>query len=247
MIVVKRPEEIKKMRRAGQVAAMALRRTMDAVHPGVNLLELARIAEDAIREEGATPSFKGNGGFPASLCLSVNDEVVHGIPHDRTLVPGDIVSIDVGAYLDGYHGDTAATAPVGEIAPEVRELLEVTQKALEAGVSEARIGGRLGDISAAVQQVAEAHGYGVVRELVGHGIGRAVWEDPQVPNFGSPGRGVRLQEGMTICIEPMINLGTKDIDVDDDGWTVRTRDGRPSAHFEHTVAVGATPDILTVV
>lgn len=247
MIVLKRPEEIARMRQAGRVAAEARERAREAVHPGVNLLELARVAEDTIRSAGATPSFKGNGGFPASLCLSVNDEVVHGIPNDRVLKEGDIVSIDVGACLEGYHGDTATTVAVGEIAPEVAELLAATEHALYEGVAKAVAGGRVSDISAAVQAAVQTKGYGIVRELVGHGIGRTVWEDPQVPNFGAPGQGPRLQEGMTLCIEPMITLGTKDVSVDDDGWTVRTRDGRPAAHFEHTVAIGATPLILTVV
>jgi methionyl aminopeptidase len=227
MIVLKRPEELAAMRRAGRVTAVA--------------------AEDAIREAGATPSFKGNGGFPASLCLSVNDEVVHGMPRDLRLREGDVLSIDVGAYIGGFHGDTATTVPVGEIDPEVARLLRITEEALYHAITLATPDHHLSDISHAVEAFVRPHGYGIVKELVGHGIGRTVWEDPQVPNYGPPGKGPPLREGMTLAIEPMVTMGRDDVYIDDDGWTVRTRDGKPAAHFEHTVAIGPKPEILTVV
>jgi len=247
MIVLKRPADLAAMRRAGHVTAVARERAKAAVRPGANLLDVARAAEDAIREAGATPSFKGNGGFPASLCLSVNDEVVHGMPRDLRLEEGDVISIDVGAYIGGFHGDTATTVPVGAITPEVASLLRITEEALYHAITFSTPEHHLSDISHAVEAFVGPHGYGIVKELVGHGIGRTVWEDPQVPNYGAPGKGPPLREGMTLAIEPMVTMGREDVFIDDDGWTVRTKDGRPAAHFEHTVAVGRKPEILTVV
>jgi methionyl aminopeptidase len=246
MIVLKTPEEIEAMRRAGRAAARAALRLQEAVRPGVRTRELARLAEDVLRQEGATPSFKGYQGFPAPICASVNHEVVHGIPGERRLEEGDIVSLDIGAYLGGFHGDTAITVAVGEVDEKVETLLRVTQEALAAGVAAAVEGGYLSDIGHAVEATVAPHGFGIVREFVGHGIGRSMHEDPQVPNYGSRGRGVRLRRGMVLAIEPMINLGEDAVEVLPDGWTVVTRDRSPSAHFEHTVAVGKTPDVLTL-
>lgn len=245
MIILKTPAEIEAMRRAGRAAARACQRVKEAVRPGVRTVELARIAEDVLRAEGATPSFKGYQGFPAAICASVNYEVVHGIPGERRLKEGDVVSLDIGAYLGGFHGDTAVTVPVGTVAPEVALLLRVTEEALWAGVRAAVPGGYLSDIGHAIQQTVAPHGFGIVREFVGHGIGRSMHEDPQVPNYGVRGRGVRLRRGMVLAIEPMINLGSEAVEVLPDGWTVVTRDRSPSAHFEHTVAVDDPPDVLT--
>ncbi len=246
MIVLKSPAELAVMRRACQVAALALQNVAQSVRPGITTRELDRIAEERIRDQGGVPSFLGYRGFPASLCVSVNDEVVHGIPGRRRLKEGEIVSLDLGAIVDGFHGDLAVTVPVGDISEALAHLLRVTQEALEEGIRTVRPGGRLGDVSAAIQRHAERHGFSVVREFAGHGVGRRLHEEPQVPNFGRPGDGVVLQQGMTLAIEPMVNMGTSEVVVDPDGWTVRTRDRKPSAHFEHTVAVterGA--DVLT--
>lgn len=227
------------MRQAGILAAEALREVVRAVHPGVTGAQLDAIAEAYIGDHGGVPSFKGYRGFPASICVSVNDEVVHGIPDGRPLRDGAIVSIDLGAEVEGFHGDIAATLPVGTVDEVLRRLLEVTREALHRGIAVVRQGHRLGDIGAAVQRTVEAAGFSVVRDFAGHGIGRYLHEEPQVPNFGEPGTGAVLRDGMTLAIEPMVNLGTHEIVLDSDGWTVRTKDRKPSAHFEHTVAVTA--------
>lgn len=237
MIAIKTQDEIERMRRAGILAAEALREVARAVRPGVSGLDLDRIGEDYIRARSGTPSFKGYRGFPASICLSFNDEVVHGIPSRRRLKEGDIVSIDLGAEVGGFHGDLAVTLPVGEISSDLERLLIVTRESLSRAIDTVRPGNRLGDIGAAVQRHAEAAGFSVVRDFAGHGVGRYLHEEPQVPNFGEPGTGLPLRVGMTLAIEPMVNTGSFDVTMDDDGWTVRTRDHKPSAHFEHTVAV----------
>lgn len=229
------------MAAAGAVVARTLERLRAMVSPGMTTLDLDRIAEETIRAHGATPSFKGYRGFPASLCTSVNHEIVHGIPSGRrVLAEGDILSIDCGAILDGFHGDSAVTVVVGgeETAPpELRGLVVDTRRALWAGLEAALLGNRLGDVGHAVEQVARQKGYGVVREYVGHGIGRALHEDPAVPNYGSPGRGLRLARGWVLAIEPMFNLGSAETRTLNDGWTVVTADGSPSVHWEHTVAI----------
>lgn len=236
------------MREAGRVTARALRLVGESVRAGVTTLELDRIAEEVIRGAGALPAFKGYHGFPATICASINGEVVHGIPSaNRVLADGDILSVDVGAIVDGYYGDSAMTFPVGEVSDEAKRLLDATRRSLEAGISKARPGMRLYDISNAVQTVAEGAGFSVVREYVGHGIGRSMHEEPQIPNYGPAGKGPTLQEGMVLAIEPMINAGTADVRSLDDGWTVVTVDGACSAHFEHTVAIGPDgPIILTM-
>ncbi|MDQ7844026.1 MAG: type I methionyl aminopeptidase [Armatimonadota bacterium] len=248
MIIVKSPEEVERMRRAGRLAAEALREVARAVRPGVTGAALDRLAETFIRDHGGAPSFKGYRGFPASICVSVNDAVVHGIPDGRPLRPGEIVSIDLGVEVDGFHGDIAVTLPVGEIGPELARLLRVAREALFRGIAAVRAGRHLGDIGVAIQRHAEGAGFSVVRDFAGHGIGRHLHEEPQVPNFGEPGTGPVLRSGMTLAIEPMVNEGTCEVFLEADGWTVRTQDGRPSAHFEHTVAVtddGA--DVLTAI
>ncbi|TMI87746.1 MAG: type I methionyl aminopeptidase [Bacillati bacterium ANGP1] len=246
MIMVKTATDLAAMRRAGQAAAQALQMVVAAVRPGATTAQLDRIAEARIRELGGEPSFLGYRGFPASICTSVNDEVVHGIPGPRRLVEGEIISLDLGVVLDGFHGDLAVTVPVGRVSPAVARLLRVTAEALEIGIRAIRPEGRLGDVGAAIQRYVEQHGFSVVREFAGHGIGRKLHEDPQIPNFGSPGNGVVLRRGMTLAIEPMVNMGTSEVVMEADGWTVRTRDHKPSAHFEHTVAVGDDgPIVLT--
>ena len=237
MIVLKHPAEIEKMRAAGRIVAGALAGLRDIVRPGVTTAELDAYAEGFIRDHGAVPAFKGYMGYPASLCVSVNEVVVHGIPSGRRLREGDIVGLDLGALLDGFYGDAAATLPVGEISNELKKLLKVTAESLARGIEQAVVGARVSDISHAVQAHAEANGYSVVRDFVGHGIGRKLHEDPQVPNFGAPGQGPRLKAGMTIAIEPMINMGVHHTVILDDGWTAVTLDRKHSAHFEHTVAV----------
>ncbi len=235
------------MRAAGRLAARALRLVGQAVRPGITTERLDRIAEDAIRAAGATPAFKGYHGFPATICASLNSAVVHGIPGSAPLKEGDILSVDVGTIVDGYYGDCAATFPVGTVSAEAAALMDTTRLALEAGIERCRAGMRLYDISAAVQRVAEAAGFSVVREYVGHGIGRAMHEEPQIPNVGQAGTGPTLSEGMVFAIEPMVNAGTAAVRALDDGWTVVTQDGALSAHFEHTVAITADgPEILTV-
>lgn len=248
MVTLKSPREIDAMNRAGQIAAGTLALVRGLVRPGVSTEELDRAAEEYIRSHpGARPSFKGLYGFPKSLCISINEEIVHGIPSKkRILHEGNIVSVDVGVQLEGLHADTATTIPVGEISPEAGRLLEVTERALYAGIEQARLGNHVGDIGHAIQQVAEAAHVGIVRELVGHGVGSRMHEDPQVPNYGSPKRGPRLQPGMTIAIEPMLTTGGIATRTLSDRWTVVTADGSLSAHFEHTVAVtGNGPRILT--
>jgi len=239
LVTVKTPAEIERMGRAGVLAAEALREVVRAVRPGVTGVHLNAIAERYIRAHGGTPSFLGYRGFPASICVSVNDEVVHGIPDSTALPKGALVSIDLGAVLDGFHGDVAVTVPAGEIDRRLRRLVEVTREALYRAIELVRPGRRLGDVGAAVQQQAETAGFSVVRNFAGHGIGRSLHEEPQVPNFGAPGTGMVLRDGMTLAIEPMVNLGTHEVVMDEDGWTVRTKDGQPSAHCEHTVAVTA--------
>ena len=239
MITIKSPREIALMARAGHIVADVLALVRSRAVPGVSTWQLDLLAEEFIRShDGATPSFKGLYGFPATLCTSINSEVVHGIPSKkRILAEGDILSVDVGACVGGLHGDGAVTATVGEVSPSARRLLETTERALAAGVAAARAGGHVGDIGSAVQQVAEAEGYGVVRELVGHGIGAQFHEEPQVPNYGAPHHGPRLMAGMTIAIEPMINVGRPEVRTQPDKWTVVTMDGSLSAHFEHTVLI----------
>lgn len=237
------------MREAGRVSALALRSVGDKVGPGVSTKDLDLYAEEIIRGEGGVPAFLGYGGFPATLCTSVNDQVVHGIPSKSVVLrEGDVLAVDVGAIVDGYVGDNAATYAVGAITDELRDLLDITERSLYAAIDAAVAGNRLGDIGYAVQSLAESAGYGVIRDYVGHGIGRAMHEEPNVPNFGVPGTGVLLQEGMVLAIEPMINLGTHKVRTLADGWTVVTLDGKASAHFEHTVAITAAgPVILTQV
>ena len=249
MIVLKTGRELKIMREACRISATALKLIGNAVEPGVTTAELDRMAEEYIRSEGATPNFKNYQGYPATACISINNEVIHGIPSkSRKLMPGDIVSVDLGAQFDGYHGDNAATFACGDISDEAKRLMDATEQSLYEGIAAARSGGRIGDIGHAVQSYIEARGYSVVRQFVGHGIGTKLHEAPEVPNFGTPGRGIRLMPGMTLAIEPMVNVGSPDVKVLPDGWTVLTRDGSLSAHFEHTVVI--TPDgpqILTVV
>ena len=247
MITIKNAEELQKMREAGRIVAEVFELMREKIAPGITTAELNMAAERLIAKRHAKPLFKGYNGFPAALCVSVNDEVIHGIPGPRKLKEGDIVRIDVGAQIHGYCGDAARTFPVGEVKPEVAELLRVTEASLYAGIEMAVAGNRLGDIGNRIQTVAEAHGLGVVVDYVGHGIGRNLHEAPDVPNYGRPGRGLRLVNGMTLAIEPMLNMGTPAVRTLADGWTVVTLDGLPSAHFENTVAI--TPDgpvLLTV-
>jgi methionyl aminopeptidase len=248
VIVYKSPEEIERMRRAGRVTALTVERLMEAVRPGVTTADLDALGEEIMRSEGCIPSFKGYRGFPASICTSVNDEVVHGIPSSRRVLrEGDLLSLDVGAVWEGYHGDSAVTVFVGSPPSDVAEkLVRVTEDALAAGISQIRAGGRLSDVSHAVQQVAEGAGFGVVREYVGHGIGRALHEDPQIPNYGDPGRGPVIRPGLVVAVEPMVNVGDWHTRVLADDWTVVTADGSLSAHFEHTIAVTEDgPEVLT--
>jgi methionyl aminopeptidase len=246
MIVCKGKAELETMRRANLVVAQVLRHLESLVRPGMTTLELDRVAEEMIRDRGGEPAFKGYQGFPASVCASVNNEIVHGIPNRRPLRQGDILSLDVGVLLDGYYGDSAWTFPVGEIAPDLQRLLDVTRESLYVGIQKIRIGNRVSDISAAVQAHVEGNGFSVVRKFVGHGIGKALHEDPQVPNFGEPGRGPRLLEGMVLAIEPMVNSKGPDAEILQDLWTAVTADGGYSAHFEHSVAVtGNGPWILS--
>jgi methionyl aminopeptidase len=246
MIILTSDKEIAYMRDAGRIVAGALTEITKAVAPEVTTRQIDQIAEDFIRKAGATPAFKGYHGFPGTICSSVNEEVVHGIPGLRQLKSGDTVSIDVGAVINGYNGDAAITLPVGEIDAEVQRLLDVTEQSLYQGIEKATPNHRLTDISYAIQSYAETFGYSVVRDYVGHGIGRNMHEDPQVPNFGIPSRGPRLKPGMTLAIEPMINVGTYEVETLSDGWTVVTRDRKRSAHFEHTIAITQQgPEILT--
>ena len=248
MVVLKTSKELSLLKEAGKISAGALQAAGEAVRPGVSTWEIDRIAYEFIIKHGATPAFLNYGGFPATACISVNDEIIHGIPSKkRILHEGDIVSIDLGAKIHGYVGDNAATYAVGQISPEAQRLIDTTRESLYEGIARAVAGGRLGDVGYAVQQYCEERGYGVVREYTGHGVGTELHEDPSVPNYGTPGRGIRLLPGMVIAIEPMINEGTAAIRQLSDGWTVKTRDGKLSAHFEHTVAITADgPKILTL-
>ena len=247
MIIRKSPQEVDRMRRAGRLVGHTLSVVSASARPGVSLVELDQLAERTIREAGAIPSFLGYHGFPATLCLSPNDVVVHGIPNGYVLREGDILSIDCGAIVEGYHGDAAVTIPIGEIDEEASRLIATTERSMWAGIGQVRAGHKLSDIGHAVEQVAMEPGYGVVREYVGHGIGTAMHEEPQVPNYGRPGRGLRLDVGLVLAIEPMLNQGGPQTEVLDDGWTVVTRDGSRSAHFEHTVAITpAGPEVLTL-
>lgn len=248
MIVLKTERELKLMREAGRISAGALKLVGEAVEPGISTAELDRIAERYILSQGAKPNFKGYNGFPATACISINDQVIHGIPSKKQIIrAGDIVSVDLGAVFEGYHGDNAATFAAGDISLEAQRLMDATRESLYEGIKKARAGGRIGDISSAVQQYVEARGYSVVRQYVGHGVGASLHEAPEVPNFGTPGRGVRLLPGMTLAIEPMVNMGTEKVKVMPDGWTVLTVDGALSAHFEHTIVITAEgPQILTV-
>lgn len=236
MVTLKSAEQIAKMREAGKVVAAMLAATRDAVKPGVTTAELDRIAADILAHAGATSSFLGYYGYPATICTSVNEQIVHGIPSKRKLKEGDIVGIDAGAIVDGWHADAAITVPVGTISAQAQKLIEVTREALARGIAAATVGNRLGDIGAAVQQYAESQGFSVVRNYVGHGIGRAMHEDPQVPNYGTADLGRVIKEGLCIAIEPMVNIGGIATRVLDDNWTVVTEDGSLSAHFEHTLA-----------
>ena len=246
MIVCKSPAEIEKMRAANALVADVLAELAAKAGPGVTTAELDRVAERLVRDAGAEPAFKGYRGYPCTLCASINEQVVHGIPSARALNEGDIISLDMGVKLNGFFGDSAVTVPVGRVSNEAARLLRVTQEALELAIKQVRIGGRISDIGSAIQQHVEAHGFSVVREFVGHGIGAALHEEPQIANYGEPGRGPRLAEGMVLAIEPMVNMGRPAVKVLGDGWTAVTRDGSLSAHFEHTVAVTAEgPLVLT--
>lgn len=236
-IILKSPREITQMRGAGRVVAAVLEEVGKKVRPGITTAELDDIAVSEVKKRGAEASFKGYRGFPASICTSVNEEVVHGIPGSRVLQEGEIISLDFGALLNGFHGDAAVTVGVGKISTEAQKIIDATRGALQAGIAAARIGARLGDVSAAIQSYAEARGFSVVREYVGHGIGRELHEDPQVPNFGVTGEGPVLQKGMTMALEPMLNAGGWRTSVAEDKWTVVTADGRLSAHFEHTIVI----------
>lgn len=246
MIVCKSPAELEKMRAAGKVLAQVLSVVRKNVAPGVSLLELEAVAEKEIADAGAKPAFKGYRGYPCVLCTSVNDEVIHGIPSKRKLKAGDIVSVDCGVILDGYYSDSAVTIPLEPIAPELEKLLRVTKESLDLATGQMRVGNHLGDVSATVQKHVEAAGFGVVREFCGHGIGTAMHEDPQVPNYGSAGRGPELKAGMVLALEPMVVIGSPELRIRPDQWTAVTADGSPAAHFEHCVAVTENgPWVLT--
>ena len=250
VVTLKRPTEIARMRAAGQILAGILDVLEGELRPGITTGELDEIAARMIRDAGAVSSFLGYGSnppFPGVICASVNDEVVHGIPSPRRrLVEGDVVSIDIGCIVDGWHADCARTWTIGDVPPETRQLIDATRRGMEAGIAAAIPGNHLGDIGHAIESVAHEFGYGIVRPFVGHGIGQSMHEDPQVPNYGRPGAGMRIEAGMCFAIEPMFTLGADDVEVDDDGWTVRTADGALAAHFENTVAVSEQgPDVLT--
>jgi methionyl aminopeptidase len=247
MIILKSKSEIEKMAVACRIVAEVLQQLVREVRPGLTTLELDALAERSIRSRGGVPAFKGYRGFPNTLCVSLNEQVVHGIPSKRRLRAGDIIGLDLGAKWEGYYGDAAVTVPIGQISPETENLLITAREALYIGIKEVSPGQHLSNISHAIQHYAEARGYSVVRAFVGHGIGTALHEEPQVPNFGPPGRGPRLKAGMVLAIEPMVNIGDGDVEILDDGWTVVTADGQLSAHFEHTVAItDEGPQILTV-
>ncbi|MEN6332508.1 MAG: type I methionyl aminopeptidase [Smithella sp.] len=246
MVILKLPEEIERARASSQIVAEVLNKLRDKVKPGVATKELDRFAEEIALKRGAKPAFKGYRGYPYSLCTSVNEEVVHGMPSERMLKEGDIISLDFGVFYKGFFGDAAITLPVGKIAGSAQKLIEVTEQSLYAGIEQAKEGNRLGDISSSVQHIVEAPGFSVVRDFVGHGIGRNLHEDPQIPNYGKKGRGIELKSGMILAIEPMVNQGDYKVIILKDGWTVVTEDGKLSAHFEHSVAITENgPDILS--
>ena len=237
MVIIKSPREIEQLKRSSAMVAEVFEKLRGMIVPGITTKELDQVAEEYILLKGARPAFKGYRGFPATLCISINDEVVHGIPGQRRLKEGDIVSLDVGVNYIGYFGDAAITLPVGEVDPEAKRLLEVTKKALYIGIEKAKVGNRLFDISYAIQSWVESHGFSVVRDFAGHGIGKELHEEPQIPNFGTPHQGPRLEKGMVFALEPMVNEGTHEVRILSDGWTVVTTDGKRSAHFEHTIAI----------
>ncbi len=246
MIICKSPAEIEKLRHSGQLVTRLLHEIRERVRPGVTTRELETYVERRLNQLGAKPAFKGYRSYPCCLCTSVNEEIVHGIPSNRRLKEGDILSLDMGVIVDGYYGDSAITVPVGEVDEKAKKLLRVAEEALELAIDKARLGNRLGDISATVQRYVEKNGFSVVREFVGHGIGRQLHEEPQVPNYGEPGHGPVLKEGMVLAIETMVNAGTHALLIRDDQWTAVTADGEPSAHFEHMVAITRNgPDVLT--
>lgn len=246
MIKYKTREEIEIMRESALLVSKTLGMLAPLVKPGVTTLELDKLAEEFIRDHGGKPGFLGMYGFPNTLCMSPNEQVVHGYPNKNPLKEGDIISIDCGVFMNGYYGDHAYTFEVGEVSPEVKKLLQVTKESLYKGIEATRVGNRIGDIGFAIQQHCEAHGFGVVRELVGHGLGRKMHEDPQVPNYGRAGSGKKIQEGLVIAIEPMVNMGTYKVQQLSDGWSIETADKLPSAHFEHDVAVvDGKPEILS--
>jgi methionyl aminopeptidase len=237
MIIIKSDSDLERMRESCRIAARVRDEVARSTAPGVTTAELGEYADELVRKAGGKSAFLGYRGFPGQICVSMNDAVVHGIPGDRRVEIGDIVSLDIGVFFDGFYGDTATTVMVGVTDPGVIKLVRTTERALDAGLSVARSGKRLSDVSHAIQKVAEENGFSIVRDFVGHGIGRELHEEPQIPNFGSPDRGPRLKPGMTLAIEPMVNMGKRDVEVQEDGWTVLTKDGLPSAHFEHTVAI----------
>ncbi len=246
MIQIKTREQIELMRESALIVSKALGMLAKEIRPGVSTLVLDKLAEEFIRDHGATPAFLGLYNFPNTLCMSPNSQVVHGIPNLTPLKEGDIISIDCGAYKNGFYGDHAYTFEVGEVDKATKKLLQVTKESLYVGIREFRVGNRIGDVGYAIQKYSEAHGYGVVRELVGHGIGKKMHEEPEMPNYGKKGRGVKFEEGMVVAIEPMINMGTRQIKQLNDGWTILTADDRPSAHFEHNVAiVNGLPELLS--
>jgi len=247
MIIIKSPREIEQMKRSNAIVVEVFQKLTKVIAPGITTQELDRIAEAIILSRGAIPAFKGYRGFPKTLCISINEEVVHGIPNERRLKEGDIVSLDVGVNHKGYFGDAAITLPVGKVDQAAQSLLEATEKALYIGIEKARVGNRLSDISYAIQTWAESQGFSVVRDFVGHGIGKDLHEEPQIPNFGPPHQGPRLEKGMVFALEPMVNEGTYEVKILSDGWTVVTTDGKRSAHFEHTIAItNGEAEILSV-
>jgi methionyl aminopeptidase len=246
MVILKLPEEIEKARASNRIVAEVLSKLREKVRPGVRTRELDKFADEIAEKRGAKPAFKGYQGYPYSLCVSINEVVVHGMPSDRLLVEGDIVGLDFGVYYQGFFGDATVTLPVGKVTPKASMLMQVTEQSLYAGIAQAKNGNRLGDISAAVQATVEDAGYSVVRDFVGHGIGKNLHEEPQIPNFGNKGRGIELKSGMILAIEPMVNEGKYKVQVLPDGWTVVTKDGSLSAHFEHSVAITDNgPEILS--
>ena len=249
MIQIKTEKELELMRIAGRITALARKAAADAVAPGVTTEDIDRAVRKTIESHGAKPSFLGYAGFPGSACVSINDEVIHGIPSPKRVIhEGDIVKVDVGAYIHGFHGDCACTVACGEVSEEAKRLIEVTRQSFYERIKFARVGNRVSDISSAVQAYVEAHGFSVVRDFVGHGVGAELHESPEVPNFGRPGHGIRLEPGMTLAIEPMVNVGVYGVKVLADGWTVKTRDGKLSAHYENTVAItDGEPEILTAI